>query len=234
MNGSPNPESGDGAENGSRFKFRSKMQGTGVQRHSREERLIPGTDGVSTEDPEIPGPGTGSTSEMLITPHPIPHVLEVWFAGCHSDVGGGAVEDGVSHSLADISLRWMVKQVSLSPCGVLFNDAAVRRAGLDISTVGFLNPTMPITGEGPVEIEAVPSGPQGGDGAEFFVSGSELKIVEERPWFREQDVLSDVNDEMKRQPWKWWFLEILPVKYVWQDAKGRWRHRRGCVPINSI
>ena len=26
---------------------------------------------------------------------------EVWFAGCHSDVGGGAVEDAVRYLLAD-------------------------------------------------------------------------------------------------------------------------------------
>ncbi|KAF8627442.1 hypothetical protein AX17_006256, partial [Amanita inopinata Kibby_2008] len=45
-------------------------------------------------------------------------VLEVWFAGCHSDVGGGAVLNGSPHSLANITLRWMVREVMTSQCGV--------------------------------------------------------------------------------------------------------------------
>lgn len=167
-------------------------------------------------------------------------MLEVWFSGCHSDVGGGAVDDGVPHSLGDISLRWMVKQVRLSRCGILFDPATVRRAGLDISTVGFLDHTAPVTGEGSVEIGAALSdpqtsaGPPGDDGADFFVQEGKLKVIEERPWFREQDVLACVNDEIKRQPWKWWFLEILPVKYTWQDPDGSWRYSVGCVLVNSI
>ncbi|KAG9089298.1 hypothetical protein FRC06_001632, partial [Ceratobasidium sp. 370] len=34
-------------------------------------------------------------------------VKEVWFAGCHSDVGGGSVLDTTPHSLSNITLRWM-------------------------------------------------------------------------------------------------------------------------------
>jgi len=55
-------------------------------------------------------------------------VLEVWFAGAHSDVGGGAVTNDVPRSLSDITLRWMVKQVMTSTCGILFDKAALERA----------------------------------------------------------------------------------------------------------
>ncbi|KAF9465244.1 hypothetical protein BDZ94DRAFT_1234674 [Collybia nuda] len=57
-------------------------------------------------------------------------VLEVWFAGCHSDVGGGAVSDSVVNSLANISLRWMVHEVVKSQCGILFDELALQRASI--------------------------------------------------------------------------------------------------------
>jgi hypothetical protein len=82
-------------------------------------------------DREAP-PATSST--VAEEPEPVPDVQEVWFAGCHSDVGGGAVEDSVRHSLAEISLRWMVKQVVISKCGIKFDATALRTAGLDTQT----------------------------------------------------------------------------------------------------
>jgi len=46
---------------------------------------------------------------------------EVWFSGCHGDIGGGSVPDTATHSLANITLRWMVKEVEQSKCGILFD-----------------------------------------------------------------------------------------------------------------
>jgi len=63
-------------------------------------------------------------------------ILEVWFAGTHSDVGGGAVANGVARSLSDITLRWMVRQVFASPCDILFDDGALARAGIRDSAAG--------------------------------------------------------------------------------------------------
>ncbi|KAJ7490441.1 hypothetical protein FB451DRAFT_1023007 [Mycena latifolia] len=75
-------------------------------------------------------------------------VLEVWFSGCHAgnrfqcyahylqftlpftDVGGGEVENDVARSLSDITLRWMVRQITASTCGVLFDPKALARASL--------------------------------------------------------------------------------------------------------
>lgn len=56
------------------------------------------------------------------------------------DVGGGAVSNTTDHSLADISLRWMVRQVVLSQCGITFDSAALLRANMPDSIfrgVGF-------------------------------------------------------------------------------------------------
>jgi T6SS, Phospholipase effector Tle1-like, catalytic domain len=66
---------------------------------------------------EEPGPGT---------PRP-EKVLQVWFAGAHSDIGGGYPDD---KSLAEVPLGWMLEQA--------------REAGLDLS--GGL-PAWPVRGD---------------------------------------------------------------------------------------
>ncbi|KAJ6585425.1 hypothetical protein B0H19DRAFT_1109618 [Mycena capillaripes] len=58
--------------------------------------------------------------------------LEVWFSGCHGDVGGGSVMDGVARSLSDITLRWMVRQIMASSCGILFDKDALERAAIPV------------------------------------------------------------------------------------------------------
>jgi len=64
--------------------------------------------------------------------HQLDDVLEVWFAGCHSDVGGGAVTDSTVNSLADISLRWMVREAMTSSCSIKFDPDALLRANLNL------------------------------------------------------------------------------------------------------
>ncbi|KAF9443235.1 hypothetical protein P691DRAFT_738143 [Macrolepiota fuliginosa MF-IS2] len=58
-------------------------------------------------------------------------VLEVWFAGCHSDIGGGAEPNGTPNSLAYITLRWMVREIVKSGCGIQFDEDALQRAKID-------------------------------------------------------------------------------------------------------
>ena len=51
---------------------------------------------------------------------------EVWFAGCHSDVGGGSVANRTRHSLARIPLRWMIRECFACNTGIIF-DAGILR-----------------------------------------------------------------------------------------------------------
>ncbi|KAI0702283.1 hypothetical protein BC835DRAFT_1263977 [Cytidiella melzeri] len=62
-------------------------------------------------------------------------VLEVWFAGCHADVGGGSTPNSTVHALSDISLRWMVRQVVQAQCGIQFDNEAIARAGIPASAI---------------------------------------------------------------------------------------------------
>jgi uncharacterized protein (DUF2235 family) len=45
------------------------------------------------------------------------HTAQPWFAGAHSDVGGGYKDD---HGLADVTLNWMAERAT--ECGLQFNE----------------------------------------------------------------------------------------------------------------
>jgi hypothetical protein len=170
-----------------------------------------------------------------MSPEPvIPPVLEVWFAGCHCDVGGGAVEDVAPYKLADIPLRWMVEQVMRSQCGIKFDDAALRRVGIDVSFVAPGAPTIPTVGEEPeADAGAAHSSPQesqislgNDDNGEYVVQDGKPRRVKERTWDREQDVETDINDQLEAKP-GWWLLEFLPMRFTWQEDDGKWKTKWG-------
>ncbi|KAM5539952.1 hypothetical protein V8D89_006455 [Ganoderma adspersum] len=58
-------------------------------------------------------------------------VKEVWFAGCHCDVGGGSVLDTEKYSLARIPLRWMIREVFRTNTGIRFHAELLKDIGLD-------------------------------------------------------------------------------------------------------
>jgi len=57
-------------------------------------------------------------------------IREVWFAGCHSDVGGGAVENDKLESLANVPLRWMVREVRKSEYKLQWNEDVLAKFGI--------------------------------------------------------------------------------------------------------
>jgi len=170
---------------------------------------------------------------------PLPAVQEVWFSGCHSDVGGGAVEDTVRYSLADISLRWMVKQVVLSQCGIKFDETALRRADINISTIVLAGPAQPTVEQvwrRKSEAEAGVSSPSSpishGDdtSGDYIIQKGKDRDIEAQTWPQEQDILADIHDELKLQR-MWWLLELMPMKFTWQEADGTWKSKWGYVPM---
>lgn len=59
------------------------------------------------------------------------NVEEVWFAGCHCDVGGGSVKNGTRNSLARIPLRWMIRQLFKLEVGIIFHRNMFAKIGMD-------------------------------------------------------------------------------------------------------
>ncbi|KAF8879291.1 hypothetical protein BD779DRAFT_1447023, partial [Infundibulicybe gibba] len=55
-------------------------------------------------------------------------IEEVWFAGCHCDVGGDQVlSNDTKTNLARIPLRWMIRECFKSNSGIIFDTEGLRR-----------------------------------------------------------------------------------------------------------
>ncbi|KAJ6551625.1 hypothetical protein B0H19DRAFT_1073287 [Mycena capillaripes] len=68
-----------------------------------------------------------------ICPWVVTDVEEVWFAGCHCDVGGGSVLNGTRPNLAHIPLRWMIRECFKARTGMIFSAAELAKLGIEPS-----------------------------------------------------------------------------------------------------
>ncbi|KAI6030583.1 hypothetical protein F5J12DRAFT_903043 [Pisolithus orientalis] len=185
---------------------------------TRVFNLLRGKHHVSSEGDN---PAENGTSEPGPERPALPEtdVLEVWFAGCHSDIGGGNVEDDVKVSLAQITLRWMVEQVIASDCGVLFEDEGLQELGI---------PPRPMPGKaGKNGAEPIASAVKQSDvkdvtsSSDSLVGPSPSTSVAD-PEFK--DAIAPLFDELQITK-AWWLLEIIPLPFSWQDDSGRWHER---------
>ncbi|KAG6898416.1 hypothetical protein C0992_004127 [Termitomyces sp. T32_za158] len=128
-------------------------------------------------------------------------VLEVWFSGCHADVGGGNVPDTEARSLANISLRWMVREVQQARCGIIFDEKALSRHGI---------PRVVFEADSVTKVE--------------------LPTVPEQDAEREErldavDALQPMYDQLKVGNKLWWVLELVPLNHTWQDQNREWHSK---------
>ncbi|KAG5644333.1 hypothetical protein DXG03_008692 [Asterophora parasitica] len=162
-------------------------------------------------------------------------IEEVWFAGCHSDIGGGSVPNKTRHSLARISLRWMVRECFKANTGIMFDSHALRKIGLDPSTLfPYVTPrpsAMSAHSEAyqklrtPTFTQRVASvfkkkGKKVKPGPIAKANGHRnLDINEELEDL--QDALSPVYDQL-RIVRSWWVLEVIPSSIRFQNADNEW------------
>ena len=137
---------------------------------------------------------------------------------------GGAVVDDCRYSLADISLRWMVKQVILSQCGILFDHTALRKADINIVNIVFRDPDQPSVGDFWKESQTSKS--PSTEPSHHWSDDHPDEGGAAEPWPTDQDVLADSHDEFKARK-VWWMLELFPMKYAWQEANGKWNAKWG-------
>ena len=178
-------------------------------------------------------------------------VLEVWFAGCHSDnsfcldvislvqhllvdVGGGSVPNGTRDSLARIPLHWMIRQCFLVNTGIQFDRELFEDTGLDPTTLFPFVTSRPTalnsSASTVARVRASAYRPEANDvtlGDQVCTFGSEEN--EER-----SDALSPMYDQLKLSP-AWWILEILPLCHHVQDRKEcSWKHFWQYVSFSSF
>ncbi|KAH8987748.1 hypothetical protein EDB86DRAFT_2949147 [Lactarius hatsudake] len=147
---------------------------------------------------------------------------EVWFAGCHTDVGGGSTPDSTKHSLANIPLRWMVQEVMREECGIQFDLNALARWNIPV-TVG----RDPSTSGAPS---------QGSENGKGRTEGS----ATESDRIDALDIVQPIHDDLVDVP-VWWLLEVIPTEFTYQNAQGKWVTNWGphlgrgrYVPPNSL
>ncbi|KAG8962707.1 hypothetical protein FRC00_008945 [Tulasnella sp. 408] len=136
-------------------------------------------------------------------------VKEVWFAGCHSDVGGGHGDSDPSNTLSDPSLCWMINQILVSGVPVRFSIEALTR----------------LQGFKPIAANPLPTPPKNDyqNGSTKPVS-SALQRVEQRDV--RLNAASCIHDELESN-WFWWVPEYLPFRNSIFDRAGNvWREIR--------
>ncbi|KAK2467677.1 hypothetical protein APHAL10511_000532 [Amanita phalloides] len=178
---------------------------------------------------------------------------EVWFSGCHADIGGGSHSTRRPSSLSSIPLRWMIKEVILARTAILFDfEYLAETLELDFEAL------WEEMGEKGVGREDV-----GGEGyaliekyarearearetreAREAIEAREARGAREAREAREatdaiermehhhhhlRRYIRDIRDAIFDQlllVWMWWILEIIPTLCTFQDANGDWFRKR--------
>ncbi|KAN0134402.1 Uncharacterized alpha/beta hydrolase domain (DUF2235) domain containing protein [Lactarius tabidus] len=146
-------------------------------------------------------------------------VREVWFAGCHCDVGGGSVKNGTPHSLARIPLRWMVRECFRANTEIQFHRESLKRLGLDPDALlDLCQPASAPSSAGVAKADAVSHVAKPTD-------GTLVDLTEENEEL--EDVRTETHDQLKKVK-AWWILELLPTRFREQiqkdDQQFIWKH----------
>jgi len=134
-------------------------------------------------------------------------VREVWFAGCHSDVGGGSVPNEARNSLARISLRWMIHECSRSQTGIQFRRNVLENLGIDV--VGTPQPVPLLSRSITTGHLSTHTAIRTADGSPSLTEATVLATNEEE---ERADALSRMHDQLEMVK-AWWTLEWLPLRH---------------------
>jgi len=156
-------------------------------------------------------------------------VREVWFAGCHCDIGGGSVKNGTPNSLARIPLRWMIRECFRTNTGIQFYRESFKNVGLDPDT--FLDPRPPAIAPTPTRVahvqaaakaatKAAAHAPEPSDGTLVEAQASLTAASSFRSEEDEElaDALSRKYDQLELSK-TWWILELLPMRHREQNRE---------------
>ncbi|KAJ7720871.1 hypothetical protein DFH07DRAFT_907066 [Mycena maculata] len=157
-------------------------------------------------------------------------VDEVWFAGCHCDVGGGSVDNDTPNNLARIPLRWMIRECFKTNSGIMFETEGLRSIGLDPDSLyPVVKPRPPALPIGSARIQPIPSSKaktsvQTKTALPNFASASDAQVARVHKSEEQldlEDELSPIYDELSLS-WAWWILEVMPIKQRYQRSDDTW------------
>lgn len=156
-----------------------------------------------------------------------PDIIEKWFPGDHSDVGGGVFTTANGQDISNLSLRWMIGEALKH--GVKFKPGSINEFNEIYTSVGSLfscvHDFLNLKKSGVI------------NGRVSFNSNS--KLIDDRELIEVPMVEPIFNghncrDEQDRQDCEkiskyvsifWWLLEFLPIGIRIEDKDGKWRNR---------
>ncbi|KAJ7206403.1 hypothetical protein GGX14DRAFT_367258 [Mycena pura] len=154
-------------------------------------------------------------------------VEEVWFAGCHCDVGGGSVENNTASTLARIPLRWMVRECFKTNSGIMFHADGLRGIGLDPESlypvVKPRPPALPV-GDARIRVRDVPPSSERSDPAhagDELAASPTLFVHKTEEELDRADALAPLYDQLRLR-WFWWLLELIPLRHRYQRGDNAW------------
>jgi hypothetical protein len=192
-------------------------------------------------------------------------VAEVWFSGCHcgqflhpaskslswrlsdkyiyicADVGGGSVQNDTPHSLARLSLRWMIRECFKANTVIMFKSDRLRIIGLDPASLYPIVRSRPPrlsannhhlrsqkTDKRDFKLPAAGQSSSAGTSPGSVVTAANghaaipTKVMTEEE-HELHDSLSPAYDQLELAP-IWWILEYLPLprRYKRSDNTTGW------------
>ncbi|KAI3606442.1 hypothetical protein WG66_009550 [Moniliophthora roreri] len=200
--------------------LKKSLKGTGINRELAIKALKKKYRGPKNGDAEN---GASKTN-----------VKEVWFAGCHCDVGGGSVKNDTKKSLARIPLRWMIRECFDRDSGIMFNAKLLKeRLGMEPSELYPIVKDRP----DPLKIDARADIIEPREDLEpgffsrvskFLGFGREQKIQDSNGHLScssettlgrvlpdheldHADLLCPIYDQLSMKWWLWGILEVMPL-----------------------
>ncbi|GJJ14135.1 hypothetical protein Clacol_008393 [Clathrus columnatus] len=147
-------------------------------------------------------------------------VLEVWFAGCHTDVGGGSVANDSRHNLARIPLRWMIRQCFLTNSGVRFHSELLKTIGLDPTSLYPEVKPRPPALVSPSSL-CRSATPESNDNKVGYANIARTELMTEEGEDL-ADALCPIYDQLRDRR-AWWILEAFPIKERIQQGDNTWK-----------
>ncbi|KIK67876.1 hypothetical protein GYMLUDRAFT_155613 [Collybiopsis luxurians FD-317 M1] len=148
-------------------------------------------------------------------------IEEVWFAGCHCDVGGGSVSNEETTNLARIPLRWMIRECFKTNTGIQFHSEGLRSLGLDPDCLWpEVRPRPPALSAESTCIRSVPRSPPKTSvvSTPGITQQSVFKTEEELDL---EDACSPIYDQLSLAR-GWWILEFFPMKNKYRHGESVW------------
>ncbi|KAK0457570.1 uncharacterized protein EV420DRAFT_1271376 [Desarmillaria tabescens] len=183
-------------------------------------------------------------------------VEEVWFAGCHCDVGGGSMKNSMRYSLARITLQWMIRECFKVETGIMFDSDHLREIGIDPATLyPSVKPRPQALSVRSAMIQNEPKNkplfkrilstfwrhpltlPDAPDKHQTLApEAPSVSMNDEQclPIGTEEEeelrnALSPIYDQLKRSKF-WWILELLPIEFIQQMVNDKWV-RVSCINL---